>query len=356
MYGAPTSVTLIGSSGSTPDTLKASTAVSGSPLSLTTQPVAPGQLLQLTVTGASGGGSIAITGTNQFGIAASETVACNAGNGTYYTQNVYSAVASSGIAVTGLSSGSLTVKGIFGATFLFTMPTDPIYTCGVGAFSGTDTSAYPFAIWESGDFTMDVEKEIMLSSKVITQDGVPLGNRSTNPLVSNQLPTFGQPSDFPVAGWSSTIDIDDVTSSYGTTQYMDLLDVKISANTGAKATWVAQAQQQFARFYRDPPDMKFDATIDFLNLLEYEKFRNLIKRRFAFKFQERNRFIGNSSSTPIYKTWLFNIPAKYEMFERDRSKEKVTAKLTGTTEYSEGDGNAGTLSITCQQNPNYATL
>ena len=265
LFGAPVSTSLIASVGSTPDVCLAATAVSGTPLSLTTQPHAPGELLQFIVTSTAVYGTIAITGTNQFGVAASETVVCAAGAGTYYSANVYSAVAASGIAITGLTAGSVAINGFFATKWTFNMPTDPIYTCGVGAFTGTDTAAFPYAIWESGDFTMSVEKELSLTSKVMSQDRVALGNRATSPLIANQLPTYGQPTDYPMSGWATVVYIDPMSDAYGTSQYYDLMDVKISVNTGAKALWTAQNTQVYSRFYRDAPDIKFEATVDFTN-------------------------------------------------------------------------------------------
>lgn len=355
LLSASPTTSLISSTGSTPDSLKTSTAVSGSPLSLTTQPLSPGQLLQFVVTGAGASGSIAISGTNQFGVSTTETILAS-GNGTYYSQNVYSAVASGGVSVTGLTSGSVAIGGFFATQWTFITPSDPIMTLAASAFTGTDSAAYPFGVVESGDFTMDVEKEISLTTKCTTQDQVVLGNRATNPLNTNRLATFGQPIDFPVAGWASLIYIDAVSGTPGTTQYTDLLDLKVSVDTGAKVTFTAQNQQVFSRFYREPAGLKFDATVDFTNLTEYENFRQFQKRLFVFKHLVSNRYIGSSSSVPIYKYWQWTIPAKYESFDKDRSKEKVTAKVMGTAEYSETLAYAGQLVVVNQVPPTYASL
>jgi hypothetical protein len=354
-FGASPTTTLIASAGSTPDSLLSSTAVSGTPQSLTTQPIAPGELLQFVVTGTSVKGTIAIAGTNQYGVATTETIAAS-GNGTFYSQNVYSAVASSGITITGLTSGSVTISGFFATHWVFTMPADPISTIACAIFTGTDSAVYPFGIIDSGDFTMDVEKEIDITCKTTTQDRVAIGNRATNPLTTNLLPVYGQPIDYPAAGWATLVYIDAISGTPGTTLYPDLLDVKLSTDTGAKPTYTAANQQVYSRFYRDPASMKFDATVDFLNQAEYENFRQFLKRLFVFKFQESNRYIGSSSSSPVFKYWQFTVPAKYEAFDLDRSKEKVTAKMSGIAEYSEALGYAAKLDIVNQVPPNYASL
>src|SRR6266571_3283498 len=325
--GASPSTTAICSVGSTPDILKAATAVSGSPLSLTAQPVSPGQILQFVVTGAAASGSIAISGgTNQYGVTTSETVLAS-GNGTYYTQNVYSTVPTSGVVITGLTSGSLAVNGIFAFKWTFLIPTDPISTLACSIFTGSDSAAYPFGIIMSGDFVHDVTKQITLSSKVTTQDRVALGDRTTNPINTSRLATFGQPSDYPAAGWSVNCYIDAITGTPGTTTYPDLETCKISLDTGAKETYVAKNQQVFDRFYREGPEVKFEAMVDFTNQAEYENFRQWVKRLFVFKYTESNRYLGTSSGAIVQKYWQWTIPAKYEAFDLDRSKEKVAAKI-----------------------------
>jgi hypothetical protein len=354
-FGSTPTTTLIASAGSTPDVLKAITAVSGSPLSLTTQPLAPGQLLQFVVTSAAASGTIAISGTNQYGVATTETVAAS-GNGTFYSQNVYSAVASGGITVTGLTSGSVAIGGFFATKWTFTMPADPISTIACAIFTGTDSAVYPFGIIDSGDFSMDVDKEIGVTCKTMTQDRVAIGNRATNPQTANLLPVYGQPIDYPAAGWATLVYIDAISGTPGTTLYPDLLDVKLSIDTGAKTTYTAANTQVYSRFYREPASMKFDATVDFLNQIEYENFRQLQKRLFVFKFQESNRFVGSSSSSPVFKYWQFTVPAKYQAFDLDRSKEKVTAKMSGVAEYSESLGYAVRLDVVNQMPPTYASL
>lgn len=352
-FGSTPTTTLIASAGSTPDVLKAITAVSGSPLSLTTQPLAPGQLLQFVVTSAAASGTIAISGTNQYGVATTETIAAS-GNGTYYSQNVYSAVASGGINVTGLTSGSVAIGGFFATKWTFTMPADPISTIACAIFTGTDSAVYPFGIIDSGVFSMDVEKEIGVTCKMVTQDRVAIGNRATNPQSTNLLPTYGQPTDYPMAGWAALSYIDALSGTPGTTQYLDLLSVKLNIDTGAKPTYTGANQQLYSRFYREPASMKFEAIVDFLNQIEYENFRQLLKRLFVFKFQESNRYIGSSSNVPQYKYWQFTIPAKYEAFDLDRSKEKVTAKMSGVAEYSESLGYAAKLDVVNQMPPDYS--
>jgi hypothetical protein len=310
-------------------------------------------MLQLVVTGAAASGSIALSGTNQFGVTTTETVLAS-GNGTYYSANVYSAIATSGVTVTGLTSGSLAVNGFFATKFTFLMPSDPVMTFSAAVFTGTDSACYPFGTITSGDFIHDVMKQITLDSKVITQDRIALGDRTTTSLSTSRLATFGQPSDYPAAGWNTTCYIDAVTGTAGTTQYVDLESCKISVDTGAKETYVAKNQQVFDRMYYEPAEVKFEAIVDFTTQAEYEQFRQWQKRLFVLKFQDKN-YLGTSSSVAQYKYWQWTLPVRYTVFDLDRSKEKVNAKVNGVAEYSESLGYGAKLDIVAQQSPSYST-
>jgi hypothetical protein len=88
------------------------TAATTSPITLTTGPTnqgASGAFLQFVITGASVGGTIAVTGTDVTGTSVSDNLAPS-GNGTYQTTNAYIAVTS--ITVTGLTGYSITVNGL----------------------------------------------------------------------------------------------------------------------------------------------------------------------------------------------------------------------------------------------------
>jgi len=349
---SPTTATVPG----TPDALKTTTAVSGTPLSLTTQPTAPGELLQLVVTGTAVYGTITITGTNQYGQAITEVVTCVGGAGTFYTQNVFASVGSGGIAITGLTSGSLAVNGFFGTKWTYLLSgTQTLQTLCIGAFSGTETALYPFSFFESAELDMDVMKEIKVSAKIAAQDAVIVGNRSTSPMNTSRLPSLGQPFDGPVVGWNTLIYIDSLSGTAFTTAYNDLLTCKIKVATGQKPVYTATNSQLFNRVYVEgkSTDLTIDATVDFTDSVQYELFRQNVKQLVGIKFQSPY-YIGNSSG-PLFKYWQFTLPLKYEMFDLDRSKEKVEAKIAGIAEYEPSLGYAAKLEILNQIPPNYAT-
>src|SRR5579875_714986 len=342
---------------STPTSLLSATAVSGSPLSLTTQPTSPGMMLVFTVTGTSAYGTITITGTTAAG-AVTETVVCPGGAGTFYSSNVYTSVAASGISVTGLTSGSLAVGGIFGTDWVFTLPGSNLYTAAFGIFTGTDSSVYPFGFLESVEIDHDVTKEMSLTMKATTQDQVILGNRATSPLTQSLLPSLGQPYDMPYASWPAQIYLDPLGSTPFTTIYNDLMSLKLTISTGLTPTFVAKAQQVYDRIYVDGPkvDVKFDGQINFKDVIQYEQFRQNQKQLLGIKFaNQQYGYIGNVGGTLYYKSWSFTLPAKYSTFDEDRSKEKVEAKISGIAEYEPTLGYAMRLEVINQASPAYAT-
>lgn len=352
-FSASPTVTTIPAS---PTSLLASTAVSGTPLSLTSQPTSPGMLLKLVVTGTATYGTITITGTNQYNQTAIETVKCLGGAGTFYTTTVFASVSSSGIAISGLDSGSLAVSGFFGTKWVHLLPSDDlIQTFCFGIFSGTETAVYPMGYFDDITIESDVRKEIKLTSKVGSQDMIILGDRSTSPMYLSRLPSLGQPIDYPIVGWQMLAYIDSITGTPFTTQYYDLEMFKLSISTGIKPTYTGQNTQVYSRLYKEgnTTEVKVEATVDFRNVQEYEKYRLNQKRILGLKLI--GPYIGNSSG-PLYKYLQFTLPLKWANTDRDRGKEKVEGKISGVCEYEASLGYAARLEMVNQAPPNWASL
>lgn len=344
-----------------PTTKMASTAVASAPFTLTTPPAAPGEMLQLVVTSTAVYGTITVAGTNQFGQAITETVVCYGGAGTFYTTNVFATVNASGVSLTGLTGGSLAINGIFGTQWTFNIgtPTAAVNALAFGMFSGTDSAVYPYGLIDSSDLEMDASKDIKLTCKCTTQDMIALGNRTTTLLSTTRLPTLGQPWDMPTAGWSTLIYIDALSGTSFSTVYNDLQTVKISVPTGWKPTYTATNSQLYSRAYQDGSaiKVKFDALVDFTDLNQYEQWRQNQKQLVGIKFiNKQTGYIGNTAGTLNYKSWQLLLPAKFDTFERDRSKEKVEAKVSGIAEYEPTLGYAAQLVIINQVGQNYASI
>ena len=337
-----------------PTSLKTSAAVSGGPFSLTTQPTAPGMVLIFTVTGSSATGSIGISGTNQYGVAISETVAANGtnGNGTYYSANVYSAVNASGVTFTGLTSGSVAITGVYGWQYAFTPDGNTLYSAALEWFTGTDSSAVPFGYLSEIGLDFSVDKETKVSLKGGAQDKLPIGNRSTTPLSTSQVTSLGQPLDLPMIGWQTAIYIDALSGTPATTAYSSLIDAKISIKVPQKQVYTATTTQRFGRLYRQQRSVMASATIDFIDLLQYEQFRKNIKQFLALQFY--GSYIGSIGGTVYNKSWTWVFPAQYAKFKVDASKlENVTAELEAKGIYENSVGYSHKLIVICQQPPVY---
>jgi hypothetical protein len=338
-----------------PTSLKASAAVSGGPFSLTTQPSPPGMVLQFVVTGASATGTIVITGgTNQFGVTVSETINANGinGNGTYYSSNIYSAINGAIISFTGLTSGSCAINGIYAWQYAFTPDNNALYSAALSWFTGTDSLMVPWGFLTDIEVAFGVEKETTVSLKGGAQDFLPIGNRSTNPLSSQQTTVLGQPTDVPMIGWDTAVFIDAISGTPQTTAYSSVTDGKITMKVPQKPIYTATQSQDFQRLYRQQRSAEMELTIDFVSLDQYEAFRQNLKQYLAVQFF--GAYVGAISGTLYSKSWAFIFPARYIKFKRDATKlENVTAQITAKALY---DGNAGyshKLIVTNQMPPTY---
>jgi hypothetical protein len=341
-----------------PTSLKTSTAVSSAPFSLTAQPTTPGMKLIFVVASSSATGTITISGTNQYGIAASETITCNGngsnGNGTYYSANVYSAVASNGIGATGLTSGTITTTGVFGWQYVFLPDSNALYSGAFEWYTGTDSHAVPWGFFTDIEVDFGVDKEVKVSFKGDCQDKLPIGDRTTNPLSSSRVTALGQPTDLPMIGWQTAIYVDALTGTPGTTAYSDVIDGKISIKVPQKAVWTSTTTQRFSRVYRQQRSVMATATIDFINLLRYEQWRKNIKEFLAFTLQ--GAYIGNVSGTIYNKSYQWIFPVQYAKFKEDASKlENVTAELECKGIYESSVSYSHKLVVINQQAPTYTS-
>ncbi len=340
----------------TPTALKASAAVSTGPFSLTTQPLSPGQVLIFVVTASTAVGTIAITGVNQYGQAVSETITAAAGgtngNGTYYSSNVYSAVNASGVAFTGLTSGSCAITGVYGWQYVFTPDLLSLYSAAFEWYTGTDSIGVPWGFLEEIDVDFGVDKEVKVALKGAAQNFLPIGDRTRTSINASQVTALGQPLDSPMVGWNTLLFADALSGTPQTTAYNDVIDGKVMIKVPQKRIWTATNNQNFTRLYRNQREADLEMTIDFVNELQYENFRQNVKEFFAVQFQ--GTYIGSIGATVYSKSWSFIFPAKFAKFQRDASKmDAVEAKLSLKAEYEPSVGYSHKLVVINQQPPTY---
>lgn len=332
-----------------PDSLLASTAVSGSPLSLTTQPTAPGEFLIFAFTGTTTAGTVAISGTDIYGNAQSETVSIPANNsGSYYSANLYKSVDASGLTVTGLTSGSMTVSGVFGWKYVF-LPGAVVYSAAIEMYTGVDSFSLPWCMLDEASFDFAMDKELALSTKGICQDRIVIGDRTASYLNTNRISAIGQPGDIPMVGWQSLVYIDLTESAAPTTTFGDLLSAKIALKSPQKPGWTATNSQNYNRVNRGKRETTFEAKIDLTNVLQLEQFRMNVLQYISFAFLGQDMGGGNN------KSWTFTFPVTWDDFDIDSepNKENVEASCNATAQYDANLGGAYRLVIICQQPPVY---
>lgn len=350
ILGAPT----ITSIPATPTSLKASTAVSGSPLSLTSQPTAPGMMLVLTITSASGSGTVGLAGTNQYGQSVSETVTCS-GNGTFYSSNIYSAVNASGVTITGLTGGSIAITGVYGWSLTFLSSANK-YTAAIEWYDGAGSWTHPFSFLTDGDFDVKVDSEATLSCKGVAQNKLAIGDRTTTPLSgTSRITSIGTSlADMPMVGWQTKVYMDAVTGTPLTTAYADMQELKVTFKIPDEHHYTFTNNPVFNRAYAAKRECTVESTLNFIDMLQYEQFRQNLKQYLAFQFL--GQYIGTDSSTPYYKSWTWTLPMRSDgVFEitSDPAKAIVTAKANWRAEYDSGIGGSYKLVVVTQMPPTY---
>ncbi|SRR5579871_850194 len=373
-----------------PTVLKSTYAVAGGATSLTTQPntLGPGSLIQLVVTGSSAVGTVVIAGTNIYGQAITETVQCGApgaanGNGTYYTQQVFATVNASGISFTALTSGSVAFNGIILSQETYIRDKagagDTYQSLVVEQYTGADALVFPFAYPTETTIEWNAEKETTVTLKGGAQDSLAIGNRATTPLASSAInyntqigaagafagssggnPAAGlwQPFDIGLAGWQVAAFIDALSGTPGTTAYNQILQGKIIFKTPQKPSYPSVNWQRFQKLYGQQDETQLDLTVDFIDEVQYEQFRQNIKQLIQVQFI--GPYAGATGGTAYYKNWTFTFAAKLITAKRDPSKmEKVEATITYLCEWTQNAFGAGVngeyqLVVQSQLPPNYA--
>ena len=336
---------------SSPTVLLASTLVTALS-TLTTQPTAPGMILQFIVTGASAKGSVTVTGTIN-GVAGQQEVVAMTGNGTYNTLNVFSAV--SAVAGSGLTSGSVAINGYYIEVFDFKADASSLYTAVAEWFTGTDSRVYPLIAASEVSLDGKVDDEVKWSMKAEAQDELPIGDRTTNPLNTSRITSLSEPTEIAMSGWQVFVYVDAISGTPGTTQFYDLLEYKLTMKPNLMLKRTATNRQQPNRVWRKKREFTLEGTVDLTNIAEKEQFRQGQRRWWYFLFQ--GPYVGMSGGSPVYEQWVFYLPVVYETWKDDAGpdKEAVTGKFTARCEYNSAAGYAFRCTVQAQQSPGYLT-
>jgi hypothetical protein len=349
IMGAPASTATIPS---TPASLLSATSIT-STMSLTTQPTAPGMKIILAITAFTTPGTLTLTGTVNGVTNVSESISIT-GNGTYYSSNVYSAINASGI-TNASTVATLAVTGVFGWQYTF-LSGAAQYSAVVEWYDGTGSWTHPFSIFEEGTFDAKVQSEISLTGKGKAQDRLPIGDRTTTPLSgTNRIAALGvNLNDLPIVGWQTQVYLDAITGTPLTTQNVNIEELKVDLKVPQEDHFTFVNTQSYNRAYPVKRSCTATVVFDFIDLLQYEQFRQNLKQYLAVQFL--GQYIGTSSGTAYYKSWTWTLPVRSDGgfdVTSDPSKGSVVATSTWQTEYDSGIGGAYKLAVISQMPPNY---
>lgn len=330
----------------TPTVLLSATAVAAS-MSLTTQPLAPAQNLQIIVTGASAGGTISIAGTDQYGNSASETLSPS-GNGTYYSSKCYSAVNANGITTTGLTGGSIAVNGAYAYVYTGT-PQDTRLSAVLEMFTGTDSFAMPYTMIDETTVEYGTEKDVKITAKGIAQDRLVIGARTATSLSTSYASSLAQPTGIPIMGWQTAVYLDTSVASVPTNSFGDLLEAKFTFKNPTKGAWTSTNTQNYNRIWQGKRETDLEGKIDLQNVLQLEQYRQNLVQYMTFQF------IGTPVGGGNNVLWQLTFPMRYEEFdpESEPSSDHVEVNFKSKAEYDPNLGGAYKLTVINQVPPTY---
>lgn len=349
IMGAPTTASLPAS----PTSIVASTPVTaGSPATLTaTAPTAPGMRLIIAVSSFTVLGTLTITGTVN-GVSGTSEVINITANGTLYSSNVYSAISSMANAS---YSATVVITGAFGWQYTF-LSNGSKYTAAIEWYDGVGSWTHPFSLFTEGDFDIKALTEATLTAKGVAQDKLPLGDRTTTPLSgTSRIASIGTDlSDEPLVGWQTLMYIDAITGTPLTTAWNDVQELKVAVKTTDEHHYTFTNSQNFNRAFTVKREYTVDTTINFIDLLQWEQFRQDLKQYISFQFL--GQYIGTVSGTAYFKSWTWTIPVRSDgVFDvtSDPSKGIVTAKGSWRAEYDSGIGASAKLVVVSSKPPTY---
>jgi hypothetical protein len=347
-FGSVPTITTLPAS---PVSLLAATAVGT--LSLTTQPSAPGMGLIITIAASTATGSVALTGTDIFGNPQSETINTAAGgsngNGTYYSTKIYKSINASGVVVTGDTTGTIAITGVYGWQYVWT-PGDVLYTAALEKWTGVDTYSMPWSYFDDWTFELAAEKELMVTGKGLAQDRTVIGDRTVTTLNTSRAASLGSPNDLPIAGWQTLVFLDTLASNIPTTQFADMEELKINFKNPATPRWTLTATQNYNRLNRAKREILLDCKLDLTNVLQLEQYRQFLLQYLTFQF------IGPSIGGGFNEQWQFSFPVRYDDFDMESMPEgtnvPATVKLTAELD-TVGLGSSYKVTVNTQQSPVY---
>jgi hypothetical protein len=307
--------------------------------------------LIFTVTSFTTPGTLTINGTS-YGQTVSETISIPAA-GTYYSSNTYSAVSS--ITNTG-TAATMAITGVFGWQLTFGSGGTQ-YSAAIEWYDGVGSWTHPFSFATDGSFDIKVQTEASLTVKGKAQDKLPIGDRTTTPLTGvNRITALGANlADDPLVGWQTQVYLDPITGTPLTTQNTTLQELKVDLKIPNQEEFTFVNSQNFSRVYAGKRECTADCTLLFIDMSQWEQFRQNLKQYLAFQFL--GQYIGTAGGVNYFKSWTWTLPIRVDgTFDitSDPSKPPVTAKANWRAEYDPGIGGSYQLQVVTTMPPIYA--
>jgi len=206
--------------------------------------------------------------------------------------------------------------------------TNNIATATMELYDGTNGWQHPNCFLDKLEFSFDATKEVAVMASGKAYDQVNKGAFST------LTQTLLQPAEQPLVGAGASVYIDAYGTSPGVTQNVDVLNGKISINTGWKSLWTATNTTKFNRLYRGKRDVQIDLELDFPNTTEYQ---NFLANNYRYLAITMNGSLLSAGATKYYFL-TFNVPVRYESWVIDMASDHVIAKVKAQNYY---DANLG---------------
>ena len=246
-------------------------------LVLTGQPSNSGAVLRFELKGStSPGGTISICGIDAYGLGASELISLgnNANAQYYYSRNSYSAIAASGVAISGIDTGSVTIFGVQYWTHTFTtassapsLTVERIGNPTAGESSANQAFINPGLVLQELTLNLDAEANDGIIMADATFQGYPTA-LSTATSLQAPSPMKIWPS------WATRVRRDngtvwDVVTNFG-----------LTINTGNRVYNAAAGVQNPQGVFFGPQEFTGNVAILLNNELEFQKWRGASQIRF----------------------------------------------------------------------------
>ena len=341
-----------------PTALHASaTAVTSGNESATSQPTAPGMIIQIVLGGApTTAATVTVTGTIITGESITETVvASTLTAGTYYSKNVFTSIATNGIAWGSYGgTATVTVNGIFCASISTATPAaDSMQTFVLENYDSTASKVASGCLTDEWSIEGGLNKEAKVSAKGKCQAIYKVGNVTSS---TNQVTNTSLEPENALTGWQTLAYIDDLSSTTGTTLQTDVIDYKFTM----KPMWKTLHKSAFnppyeiwSAAYLNYREAELEMNFDMTQATYYTEYVAFSRKRFRnIRIWVRGTAgYGVDGGTAYYPGFYLDVVGKWvEVPEIDWSsgKESVQIKLKLRVFYNSAKAYAWKFTDFCQ--------